>query len=106
MEGTISSDIGSTPVLRCFRFSFPLYFEGVDRSGSDDTASFTPYRACANCLRRGDYLYHFVFAFEERTRSTHLGELKRFGEQGFSTVIRYCLVYQGTTVNAFPSIKH
>jgi hypothetical protein len=58
---------------------------------------------------RVDYLYHFVFAFEKMlppTRSPHLGELKRFGNQGFSTVIRYCLVYQGTTVDAFPSIKH
>jgi hypothetical protein len=41
-----------------------------------------------------------------RTRSTHLGELKRLGSKGFSTVIRYSLVYQGTTVDAFPSIKH
>ena len=44
--------------------------------------------------------------FTWRTRSTHLGELKRLGSQAFSTVIRYCLVYQGTTVDAFPSIKH
>jgi hypothetical protein len=56
--------------------------------------------------KRDNTMALLIKNWHSNLHSTRLGELKGLGSQTFSSVIGYCLVYQGTTVDAFPSIKH